>query len=162
MRSCGAVVQRVHAGSRRGNAKPIILVALALFAVQATASAATRDSQSLAGPPSWRLAQASSDSQPNAVAPTPRDDDKAKAEKAGVPATVVDEEQLESVLGIDALSSTGEKMGRIVDIIVDRDGQVRAAISTSVAFSALALARLPSTGARCISIRRRRAPSSPT
>lgn len=53
---------------------------------------------------------------------------KNKAEKAGVPATVVDGEQLESVLGIEALSSTGEDMGRIVDIIVDRDGQVTAAI----------------------------------
>ncbi len=45
-----------------------------------------------------------------------------------VQATVVDGEQLESVLGIEALSSTGEDMGRIVDIIVDRTGQIRAAI----------------------------------
>ena len=45
-----------------------------------------------------------------------------------MPATVVDGEQLESVLGIEALSSTGDDMGRIVDIIVDRSGQIRAAI----------------------------------
>ena len=45
-----------------------------------------------------------------------------------MPATVVDGEQLESVLGIEALSSAGDDMGRIVDIIVDRSGQVRAAI----------------------------------
>ena len=53
---------------------------------------------------------------------------KDEGEKSSVPATVVDGEQLESVLGIEALSSTGEDMGRIVDIIVDRSGQIRAAI----------------------------------
>jgi hypothetical protein len=105
-----------------------VLVALALLGAQAPASAATRNLQPLGGPLSWCLAQAASASQPNAAAPTPRDDEKNKAEKAGVPATVVDGEQLESVLGIEALSSTGEDMGRIVDIIVDRDGQVTAAI----------------------------------
>jgi hypothetical protein len=66
--------------------------------------------------------------QPNAAAPAPQNDDKAKEEKTSVPATVVDGEQLESVLGIEALSSTGDDMGRIVDIIVDRSGEVRAAI----------------------------------
>ncbi|HZZ21759.1 MAG TPA: PRC-barrel domain-containing protein, partial [Roseiarcus sp.] len=99
-----------------------------LLAAQVPASATTRNLQPLGGPLTWRLAQAASDSKPNAGAPTPRDDDKNKAEKAGVPATVVDGEQLESVLGIEALSSTGDDMGRIVDIIVDRGGQVRAAI----------------------------------
>jgi hypothetical protein len=73
------------------------------------------------------LAQAASDSQPKAATPA-GDDEKNKADKAGVPATVVDGEQLESVLGIEAFSSTGENMGRIVDIIVDRSGQIRAAI----------------------------------
>jgi hypothetical protein len=61
--------------------------------------------------------------QPNAAAPAPQNE-----EKTSVPATVVDGEQLESVLGIEALSSAGDDMGRIVDIIVDRSGQIRAAI----------------------------------
>jgi PRC-barrel domain len=51
-----------------------------------------------------------------------------KKEKEGTPATVVDGKQLESVLGISAVSSAGEDMGRIVDVVVDRSGQVRAAI----------------------------------
>jgi hypothetical protein len=58
----------------------------------------------------------------------PQNDDTTKEEKTTVPATVVGGEQLESVLGIEALSSTGDDMGRIVDIVVDRTGQVRAAI----------------------------------
>jgi sporulation protein YlmC with PRC-barrel domain len=41
---------------------------------------------------------------------------------------VVDEQQLESILGKDVLSHSGENMGRIVDIIVDHTGQPRAAI----------------------------------
>ena len=41
---------------------------------------------------------------------------------------MVDGEQLESVLGIEAFSSAGDDMGRIVDILVDRTGQIRAAI----------------------------------
>jgi hypothetical protein len=128
MRTVGVSPQSLLSRSRLGGVEPVVLVALALLAAQAPTSAATRNSRSLVALPAWRLAQASSDTQPSAAAPASRDDDKSKAEKAGVPATVVDGEQLESVLGIDALSSSGEDMGRIVDIIVDRSGQVRAAI----------------------------------
>ena len=53
---------------------------------------------------------------------------KGESEKEGTPATVVDAQQLESILGKNVISTTGEDMGRIVDIIVDRSGQVRAAI----------------------------------
>jgi PRC-barrel domain len=128
MRTFGSLSQSVVSGSSRGKAEPVVLVALTLLAAQAPTSAATRNSQPLAAPLSWRLAQAAPDSHPNAAAPTTPEEDKNKAEKAGVPATVVDGEQLEGVLGIEALSSTGEDMGRITDIIADRDGQVRAAI----------------------------------
>ena len=122
------LARRFLCGWRRGKHEAAVLVALALLGAQASASAATRDARPLVRPFSWHLAQAASESQPNTGAPTPRDDDKNKAEKAGVPATVVDGEQLESVLGTEALSSTGDDMGRIVDIIVDRSGQIRAAI----------------------------------
>ncbi len=56
------------------------------------------------------------------------DSAKGKGDKTSVPATVVDDRQLESVLGIQALSAPGENMGRIVDVIVDRAGEMRAAI----------------------------------
>jgi PRC-barrel domain len=133
MPTFAASAQRALSVSRRDNKRAIALVALALLLAQQPSRAATRSSAQLP----WRSAQAASSPQPaasppspqpNAGAPTPREDDKSKADKAGVPATVVDGEQLESVLGIEALSSTGDDMGRIVDIIVDRGGQVRAAI----------------------------------
>ena len=128
MPTFGASAQRILSVSSKRKTEPVVLVALALLGTQAPASAATRNLQPFAAPLNWRLAQVASDSQPNAGAPTSRDEDKDKAEKAGVPATVVAGEQLESVLGIEALSSTGDDMGRIVDIIVDDGGQVRAAI----------------------------------
>jgi hypothetical protein len=124
----GASPRRFLGGWRRGKEEAAVLVALALLGAQAPAGAASRRMQPPSGSLSWHLAQAAPAPQPNAAAPTPPDDEKSKAEKAGVPATVVDGEQLESVLGIEALSSTGDDMGRIVDVIVDRSGQARAAI----------------------------------
>jgi hypothetical protein len=91
-------------------------------------SAAAPAPQPSAAAPAPQPSAAAPAPQPSAAAPAPQNDDKAKEEKTSVPATVVDGEQLESVLGIEALSSTGDDMGRIVDIIVDRSGEVRAAI----------------------------------
>ena len=118
--------RRFPGGWRRDQEPAAVLVALALLGAQAPADAATGRLQPLSGSLSWRLAQAAP--APNAAAPTPSADEKSKPEKGSVPASVVDGEQLESVLGVEALSSAGDDMGRIVDIIVDRDGQVAAAI----------------------------------
>ena len=46
----------------------------------------------------------------------------------GTPATVLDDQEVSTILGKSVRSSAGEDMGRIVDIIVSRDGQVHAAI----------------------------------
>ena len=142
MPTFAASVRRCLCGSRGVKEKPAVLVALALLATQHPTIAATHNPELS----SWRSAQAapspplapaapatqtnaaSKSPQPSAAAPSPQNDDKTKEEKTSVPATVVDGEQLESVLGIEALSSAGDNMGRIIDIIVDRGGQVRAAI----------------------------------
>lgn len=76
----------------------------------------------------FRSAQADPAQPSDNAPPPPKDDEKSKGEKTSVPATVVDDRQLESVLGIEARSATGENMGRIVDVFVDRGGEVRAAI----------------------------------
>jgi hypothetical protein len=137
MPTFGASARRFLCGWRRDKEAAAVLVALALLATQKPTIAATRSPDLLP----WRFAQATSSPQsqaaqpspqpkasapspqPNVAAPSPQNE-----EKTSVPATVVDGEQLESVLGIEALSSTGDDMGRIVDIIVDRTGQIRAAI----------------------------------
>jgi sporulation protein YlmC with PRC-barrel domain len=46
----------------------------------------------------------------------------------GTPAMVLDDQEVSTILGKSVRSSVGEDMGRIVDIIVSRDGQVHAAI----------------------------------
>jgi hypothetical protein len=46
----------------------------------------------------------------------------------GIPALVVDGGQVLGVLGKQVRSSTGEDMGRIVDVIIDRSARVRAAV----------------------------------
>jgi hypothetical protein len=142
MPTFGASARRFLCGSRCDK-EAAALVALVLLAAQQPAIAATPSSP-------WRLAQAASSPQPTAAPPSqqpaaappsqqpaaaPPSQQPAAApasqqpeEKTSVPATVVDGEQLESVLGIQALSSTGDDMGHIVDIIVDRTGQIRAAI----------------------------------
>ena len=41
---------------------------------------------------------------------------------------VLNKHEVEGVLGREVVSATNENMGRIVDVLVDHDGQVRAAI----------------------------------
>lgn len=48
--------------------------------------------------------------------------------KSGTLAIVFDSRDVQPVLGKLVHSSTGEDMGRLVDVVVDRDGQPRAAI----------------------------------
>ena len=42
--------------------------------------------------------------------------------------TVLNNHEVEGILGREVLSATNENMGRIIDVLVDRSGQVRAAI----------------------------------
>jgi sporulation protein YlmC with PRC-barrel domain len=59
---------------------------------------------------------------PPSAAPTP------PPAPSGTPAMVLDDQEVSTILGKSVRSSTGEDMGRIVDIIVSHDGQVHAAI----------------------------------
>jgi hypothetical protein len=52
----------------------------------------------------------------------------AAAPPAAPEVTVLDKHEVEGILGREVLSATNENMGRIVDVLVDRSGQVRAAI----------------------------------
>lgn len=52
----------------------------------------------------------------------------APAQQAGTPATVLDTQDFESLLGKGVRSANGDELGRVIDIIIDRDGRPRAAI----------------------------------
>ena len=60
--------------------------------------------------------------------PRPSTSEPSSNPKSGTPATVVDDRDAGGVLGKNVRSSTGEDMGQIIDIIVSRTGQVRAAV----------------------------------
>ncbi|MFL6937212.1 MAG: PRC-barrel domain-containing protein [Xanthobacteraceae bacterium] len=45
-----------------------------------------------------------------------------------VAAIVLDQQDVQGILGRQVLSSAGQDMGRVIDIVVDRSGQVRAAV----------------------------------
>lgn len=66
---------------------------------------------------------------PPAAAPgSPAPGSPAPSASTGTPAVVLSGEQVESILGKKIRSSRGEDMGRIVDLIVDKSGRIRAAI----------------------------------
>ena len=48
--------------------------------------------------------------------------------KEGTPATVIDDQDVDGILGKNVRSVADEDMGRIVDILVSKDGQVRAVV----------------------------------
>jgi hypothetical protein len=58
---------------------------------------------------------------------TPRDETGGRA-PAEVTTAVLEPQDVKSVLGRQVRSSVGEDMGRVVNVVVDRSGQVRAAI----------------------------------
>src|ERR1700746_3433813 len=63
-------------------------------------------------------------SEERAVQPAP-----AKTEQSPPPAvTILPNHEVEGILGREVRSAADENMGRIVDVLVDRSGQVRAAI----------------------------------
>jgi sporulation protein YlmC with PRC-barrel domain len=70
--------------------------------------------------------------------PAPTDQPEVGAPAAGSPAAsppanppavvILKSHDLKGILGKEVRSATGENMGRIVDVVVDRNGQVRAAV----------------------------------
>jgi hypothetical protein len=62
------------------------------------------------------------------AAPPPPDAGAPAAPPATPPATVLPKDEIQGVLGKDVRSSANESMGQIVNVIVDRAGQPRAAV----------------------------------
>ena len=66
--------------------------------------------------------------EPNAVAPAPTVPVVPKEAAPPPSVTIIGASDAHGVLGRDVRSAAGEDMGRIVDVIVDRDSHVRAAV----------------------------------
>lgn len=65
---------------------------------------------------------------PKAVTDPSKDNKGQPSVNQGTPAVVVDDNQVENLLGRDVKSASGEKLGQITDVIVDKTGDVRAAV----------------------------------
>jgi PRC-barrel domain len=74
-------------------------------------------------PPGPSVQQSVPSAVPSAPTPAP-----SASSPSGTPAIVFDDQEVSGILGKGVRSSADEDMGRIVDVIVNRDGQVRAAI----------------------------------
>jgi len=61
-------------------------------------------------------------------AAAPADTAPAESNPATPEVTILNKHEVEGILGRDVRSATDENMGRVVDVLVDRGGQVRAAI----------------------------------
>ena len=65
---------------------------------------------------------------PPTAAPSPPAANPPANPPSGTPAVVLDDQEVSAILGKSVRSNAGEDMGRIIDVIVSRDGQIRAAI----------------------------------
>jgi sporulation protein YlmC with PRC-barrel domain len=92
-----------------------VVIPLGAFCV--TAAADTKPSQQTPAPRSTSLQPAVPKP---AMAPAPAKD--------AVPAVVLDDKDIEGVMGREIYSIAGDDMGRIVDLLVDHKGNLRAAI----------------------------------
>lgn len=92
-----------------GSAIAVLGIALIAFSVRFPSAAADRQTAQLG------------EQRPSLEAPLP-------GPKDGTPATVIDDQDIEGILGKNVRSVAGEDMGRIVDVLVSRAGQMRAAV----------------------------------
>ena len=101
-------------------ARALAVIGIALIALPATALTSAAAER-------WHLSQSAD--QPTVAAPPGDIEQEAPAiTEDGTPATVIDDREVEGILGKSVRSNAGEDMGQIIDVIVKRDGQVRAAV----------------------------------
>jgi sporulation protein YlmC with PRC-barrel domain len=118
-----------------GAAAGIAIALIAAAAIYGSYSDTARASRA-ARPAQSGLAQADAaapagqgtpENQPSAAPPAPANAPAANP-PSGTPAVVIDDQEVSAILGKSVRGNAGEDMGRIVDVIVNHDGQVRAAV----------------------------------
>ncbi|MGN1286215.1 MAG: PRC-barrel domain-containing protein [Bradyrhizobium sp.] len=102
----------------------VILVAAALLTCAGVRAADDAAPSSTPSPPPAAQATPATPAPPAAAAPK----EQAKEPSPPPSVTVIGARDAHGILGRDVRSSANEDMGRIVDVIVDRDGKVRAAV----------------------------------
>ena len=106
--------------------RPIVTPAIALLATAAMAADGSSGAPGGASPPAVTApppaaAPATAPAAPANGAVTP-------SQEGGTPAVVLDTQDYESLLGKSVRAMNGDDLGRIIDVIIDRDGRPRAAV----------------------------------
>jgi PRC-barrel domain len=106
-----------------GSLRPALAAAALVALSVAVATAFAENDTDKAEPPA-----ANSAAPPAPPTPPPANSTAPPAPAATPELTVLNKHEVEGILGRDVRSAADEDMGRIVDVLVDRTGQVRAAI----------------------------------
>jgi hypothetical protein len=121
-----ALLEEAMRGYRQMTAKTAVAAASLILALCAAAPAASADNASGSSSPQPTPSSAATGASPNTKAAPPATPQ--AAPKATPEITVLNKHEVEGILGREVRSANNENMGRIVDVLVDPSGQVRAAI----------------------------------
>ena len=106
----------------------IAAVTIALWASGAGAQSPQTGGDGTSAPvPAQPASPATTPAPPPPVAPAAPPATAAGSQQ-GTPATVLDTQDYESLLGRSVRSAGGDELGRVIDVIIDKDGHPRAAI----------------------------------
>lgn len=111
--------------------RPIVTPAIALLATAAMAADASSGAPGGASPPVVTAPPPAATAPPPAAAPAPAapaNGAVTPSQEGGTPAVVLDTQDYESLLGKSVRAMNGDDLGRIIDVIIDRDGRPRAAV----------------------------------
>lgn len=101
-------------------ARAMAVIGIGLIALPATSALSSAAAER------WHFSQSADQS--TATPPGDSEQEIPSITEDGTPATVIDDREVEGILGKSVRSNAGDDMGQIVDVIVKRDGQVRAAV----------------------------------
>lgn len=111
--------------------RPIVTPAIALLATAAMAADGSSGAPGGASPPVVTAPPPAATAPPPAAAPAPAapaNGAVTPSQEGGTPAVVLDTQDYESLLGKSVRAMNGDDLGRIIDVIIDRDGRPRAAV----------------------------------
>lgn len=111
--------------------RPIATPAIALLATAAMAADGSSGAPGGVSPPVVTAPPPAATAPPPAAAPAPAapaNGAVTPSQEGGTPAVVLDTQDYESLLGKSVRAMNGDDLGRIIDVIVDRDGRPRAAV----------------------------------
>ncbi|MCG5245589.1 PRC-barrel domain-containing protein [Methylorubrum extorquens] len=113
--------------------RPIVTPAIVFLATAAMAADGSSGAPGGASPPVVTAPPPAATAPPPAAAPAtapaaPANGAVTPSQEGGTPAVVLDTQDYESLLGKSVRAMNGDDLGRIIDVIIDRDGRPRAAV----------------------------------